>query len=526
LWTVYDKSDTVDEPTYMAAAALQWRYHDFYYNLTAPVVPKWGFALAMRAAGNDFRAVPDEIGAAQAALLWRAPPALAKQNLHAARAATLLATLLGGLCILLAASRFGRTTGLLALALWCFSPTVLAQGGQATLDAWAGSAAALVLLATVRAIEQPTWGPVALCGAACGVAAGCKLTALTLVPFAAIAVVLALRSRSRSAGQPWRSRAALALGPFAGSFVLALWAPYGFTGGPGTFGATAVAWVPLHWWLGGAEFTLRHGFVTGHTNYLFGELRNARGFPLLYVASFALRTTLGVQLLVMLRVLALAKRRAANRELWQDAVLLAFPLALAIGLSLGRAQLGMRYLLPAFPCAILWASRALGDARRLFRHGELVCAAAMALCIADTVRTAPHFIMYFNAWAGGPDHGSRYLASEQGQDKRRLAEWIARNHPTEPITYLRFGSVDGMWGLPPDRPPPCQPTPGIYAIHLFRLHRGNGCLNWLTVEAPDEILGHSILLWRVDGPRSSRLARERGQVTPFFQVARRGGRPT
>jgi hypothetical protein len=46
-----------------------------------------------------------------------------------------------------------------------------------------------------------------------------------------------------------------------------------------------------------------------------------------------------------------------------------------------------------------------------------------------------------------------------------------------------------------------------------------GCLDWLTVEPPDERLGHSIYIYLVNKARIERLAEERGHVTPFWSSA-------
>jgi hypothetical protein len=520
-WALLDKSDTIDEPIYLCSAAMMVRHHDYAFNMSAPVLPKWSFGLAMRAAGADFRNLPTTVGEVEDALLWRVPAAVALRNLRAARATTVFATLLGGLCVWLAARRFGELAGLIALATWCFSPTILGQGAQATLDGWSAVGPAIALLATLRALERPSGLRIAACGAACGIAAGCKLTAGAVTPFAAVAVALAVRGARKRAGLPWRVHSAGAVAVLLVACVITLWAPYGFVGGPTpVWRAASIPWFPLPYWLCGVQREIEHGYFTGHTNYLLGELRDARGFLTFYVASLALRTTLGAQMLVAIRVVARAAR-GITLDLWQDAALLAFPVALGLALSLARTQLGMRYLLPAFPCTILWCSRAVADARRLTRKGPLLCVAAALLGAVDAVHVAPHFIMYYNAWAGGPDGGDRYLLTEQGQDKLRLAKSLAHHPPIEPVYYLRFGSADGAWGLPPERPPPCVPTTGTYALHLFRVHRGDGCLDWLTLEPPDERLGHSIYLYRVDAERVARLLREAGSVTPFFTAPRR-----
>jgi len=58
--TAWDKSDTADEPTYIAAAALVWAHRDYSFNSGAPVLPKWGFAAALRLVDPAIGQTPPE----------------------------------------------------------------------------------------------------------------------------------------------------------------------------------------------------------------------------------------------------------------------------------------------------------------------------------------------------------------------------------------------------------------------------------------------------------------------------------
>jgi hypothetical protein len=44
-----------------------------------------------------------------------------------------------------------------------------------------------------------------------------------------------------------------------------------------------------------------------------------------------------------------------------------------------------------------------------------------------------------------------------------------------------------------------------------------GCLDWLTVEPPDERIAYSIYIYYVNKERLDRLVAERGKVKPFWQ---------
>ncbi|HZM50123.1 MAG TPA: hypothetical protein VFE68_06515, partial [Vicinamibacteria bacterium] len=68
--------------------------------------------------------------------------------------------------------------------------------------------------------------------------------------------------------------------------------------------------------------------------------------------------------------------------------------------------------------------------------------------------------------------------------------------------------------------PPCRPQSGVYALEAIEVHRPRrieaGCLDWLTVEAPDERIGYSIYVYRVDRERAQRL-REVKEPVPFWK---------
>lgn len=525
--TAFDKSDTVDEPHYLATAIPQWRELDFSASCDIPALPKWGFALALRVVDPDLFAETSKRGRHP---LWSRPPPETRRNLIAARTVTIALTVAGGLFLWAAARRFGEGCALLTHTLWCFSPTVLAQGSLATLDAWVTSLSCAVIWSTVRLAERPNLRRAAGTGVALALAAASKVTALGQLPVvAAVGAWTFIRSR-RARGESWARpllAGALCLGL---AFGLTLWAAYGFeigrvdaehpcaAGGP----SGAAAWGPLPFatWLEGLLAQSRHG-QAGHLNYLFGR-SGSTGWWWFYLAALALKTTVGSQLLVALRLAAWAKSRPGRESLLTDAALLAYPVLLVAVMSLGRTQNGIKYILPAFPFGMLWAGRAVGDARRAFGSRGLAGIGACALlALVESLSVHPHHLMFFNLWAGGPAGGPRYLihGDDWGQDQRRLGEWQRVNRPWR-LFYTYYNGDPGHWGVIYQEPP-CEPQPGHYALHAVEVHRPKrmapGCLDWLTVEAPDMRLGYSIYLYQVNKPRIERLKQERLGARPFWR---------
>jgi hypothetical protein len=457
--------------------------------------------------------------------LWSRSTEDLRRNLFAARLATVAVTTLGGLALWLAARRFGESTALLTHALWCFSPSVLAAGSLATLDAWVASLCAVVLLAAVRWIEAPTMARAAAVGLALGLAAASKVTALGLLPLLVLAGAFWLRRRRRAESRPWAGDVVRSSAVFAVACVLGLWTVYGFSVGEIEVGTDLgpgqrLGPLPFPAWFQGLYEQWQHG-RGGHLNYLFGEVAFT-GWWWFYLAALALKTTLGAQALVLLRQGAWFRRPPERRRLTVDLLLLSWPALLLVILSWGRTQNGIKYLLPAFPFFLAWVGRGIDDAARAFpAWGARAAVALFLLGASETLRLHPHHLMFFNLWAGGPEGGPRYLihGDDWGQDLRRLVE-VQKQRKLLPLYYTRYTGEPTKWGLIYDVPT-CTPRPGWYALHAVEVHRPKrieaGCLDWLTVEPPDARIAYSIYLYKVDKKRIERLKAERDTPTPFWR---------
>ena len=528
--TAWDKSDTADEPTYIAAAALLWAHRDYSFNSGAPVLPKWGFAAALRAVDPTIAQTPPEWHRAGPHMLWSGRPGRLRRNLFAARSASIVVTVLGGLLLWSAARRFGDLAAAATHALWCFSPTVLANGALATLDAWVTSMLCAVLWAAVRFWERPTPARAAAAGLCFGLAVASKISALGAAPVLLVAGVLALRRSARAETHSSLRRGVSCALSFAGAAFFVLWGLYGFTAGYVT--SAAFPWLrgwrplriigplPFPNWIEGLLQQVTLG-AAGHRGYLFGETLRT-GWWWFYLAAVALKTTIGAQALALGRVISWRKRLPSRAELAVDTALLAYPLLLFLAMSLGRTQIGIRYLLPAFPFAMLWAGRGAGDLRRAFgKPGLAVAGACLLAAAAESLSVHPHHLMFFNLWAGGPEDGPRYfvVGDDWGQDQRRLGEWM-RERQVSGVFYTYYCGMPQMWGIN-YRPPSCTPRRGTYALQAVEVHRPRhievGCLDWLTVEPPDERIGYSIYIYHVNKERLDRLVASRGTERPFWR---------
>jgi len=151
-------------------------------------------------------------------------------------------------------------------------------------------------------------------------------------------------------------------------------------------------------------------------------------------------------------------------------LLMLVPVALLLAAgSFTRMQLGIRYVLPAFPLLCCFAgqgARWINFARWPWRSGVLVAAMVLAPC---SLRYHPHYLPYFNELSGGPEEGRLHLVDSNldwGQDLDRLRELLRRRGiPIVGLAY--FGTVPPAdRGIAYQLPPAGQPAPGVYAISV------------------------------------------------------------
>jgi hypothetical protein len=526
--TALDKSDTIDEPIYIERAASLYK--------TPPgelpggwILPQWAWAAALRLVAPAIDPPDGRRFLYFSAGVLDDYPAGRRTALMATRLTTIGATVLGGLFLWLAARRLGEGPGVVALCLWCLSPAVLANGCLVNANGWLAACMCFVLWAGARFLLGPKSLGAAVLGVTVALAAATKAPALIVLPVVVAAGVWAARGMARRDGCS-AARLAVQWGAaFAVSFGLTLWGAYGFT--VGTVKASVLAGYGIHttstWgplpcpvWFETLLTQSAYGAL-GKKGYLLGETRK-EGWRWFYFVVLAVKLTIAAQLLGLLRTAQMVRLRANRSSLLVDVALISYPILLFTVMSVGKASAGVRYLLPAFPFVMAWAGRAVAQASALLGRGGIpVVLAILGLGAAETGLIHPHHLMYFNVWAGGPENGPRILVygDDWGQDQRRLGEWQARNQ-IPGIYYTTYHGRPEAWGITASAVP-CVPRKGVFALHAEEIYRHAayqaGCLDWLTVEPPDERIAYSIYIYVVDKRRLERLKRQRNTKEPFFR---------
>ena len=254
----------------------------------------------------------------------------------------------------------------------------------------------------------------------------------------------------------------------------------------GTWLASVPVPVPRNYLLG--IDVQKHDFELHYYSYLRGEWRK-EGWWYYYLYGLAVKVPLGVWVVVLLAaVLGLSWRGYAAA--WRDELTLLAPAAVV--LALVSAETGfnhhLRYVLPIFPFAFVWMSKAARALERKNRAVAVLTAAAVAWTVVSSLWVFPHCLSYFNELAGGPENGSAHLVDSNidwGQDLLYLRDWLREHPEARPLGLAYFGYFDPRvagieFTLPPRGPtspeeaagPHAQelgPHPGWYAVSVTLL---------------------------------------------------------
>lgn len=553
-------SPTFDEPGHLAAGLYTWRSGNCdLYTVNPPLVKVIAAApLLIAGAEEDWsqmRSLPmrpefdvgeDFVAANGARILWLTT---------LARWACLPFSVLGGLvCYLWSSRLFGKPSGMIALTLWCFSPTILGNGALITADMASAAVGVLAGYLYWRWLEEPSWEGAFVNGAALGL---CWLVKLTwvILPGTWLLVWLARHINRNDRKQPART----ALSQWCVSCVIGvcvLNVGYGFEGtfcplGEYTFESSFLNGLPHRpidprrgnrfrgTALGSLPVPLPSSFVHGFDSqkqdfeesrmlYFAGE-RNEEGWWYFYLLAFLLKEPPGLLVLVGMAVLCfLQGTERSRRFLRLGAVWI--PLAILLLLVSVNSHLNYyRYAIPALPFAFVWISqvgRWFADRRRI---PQVIVAVSLLSYVASGALSVPHSLSYVNWFGGGMDEGHRWFADanfDWGQDLPALKHWQDTHPEVERLSVGYFGTINPReMGIeyddlsrelcnPAHRAADYRIPPGWYAISATHVHgigrhvllpQGEGVrtvfdagLSIFEGQTPVDRAGPSILIYHIE----------------------------
>lgn len=513
--TAVEQTPTIDEPVYVGTAVVYLQEHSLRYNPEHPPLGK--LIIAAGLAFADVRLDPAFVGDQTQLgrhVLYESgndPGRL----LLLARLPMIVLTLLFGLVVFaFACDLVGPVGGLAALALYAFSPDVIANGSLATLDVpMAG-----FLLTSVWLLWRARRRPVRylpLAGLAFGAALATKMSTLAAVPVLVLLVVLSVGHACRT-NEPDRNRTVrparfLELGAaVAGVLLIAVavvWASYLAVDPrlrwetpsdlPVVHGLRVLAgWLPfpepyrngMHIQFG-FEDQVWGGFLFGR--HYFG--------PLWYYlpAALMVKTPLGALALGLAGTVVLVAiprlRPAGPYVLVPPAVLLAAAMT-------GSRDFGVRYAV-FVPMFLAVAAAGVVALHRRWAHGA--AAVLVVFAVVSSLRTFPYYLPYSNEAFGGSAKTHLRLHDSNvdwGQDLGRLADRLRQRYPGERtwLVYKGAGvpSYYGIAAADPLRVPPDR-VRGLLVVSDTAIAKADDRLAALIAgSTPIDEVGHSITIYR------------------------------
>ncbi|WP_420709088.1 phospholipid carrier-dependent glycosyltransferase [Streptomyces sp. NRRL B-1140] len=502
--TAVRQTPTIDEPVYAGAAAEYVHEHRLRHNPEHPPLGKLvigaGVALTDPHVDPGFAGDQGQLGRhllygsgndPWRLMLWARLPMIA------------LTLSFGWVVFAFARELAGLAAGSAALALYCFSPDVIAHGSLATLDVPAAGFTLTSAWLVWRARRRPRLY-VPLAGVALGAALATKMSTLPAVPVMAVLAVVSVR-RACGAG---RRRAVVAASGVVLAAVAVVWVTYLMVD-------PRLRWAPeqhvpvVHGLRGllvevmpfpeayrdgmRVQFGLENRPWQG---FLFGRLYDGSLWYYL-PAALLVKTPLGMLVLWAGGAAAVAGFRRLRPA---APYVLAVPLVLLAAAMQGARDFGTRYavFLPLFLAVA--AGCVLVARRRWVSVGVVVLIAFTAV---SSVRTYPFYLPYSNEAFGGPDRTREYLHDSNvdwGQDLGRLADRLRERYPGERVWLVyKGGGVPSAYGVEASDPRrvPLREVRGLLAVSDSAAAKATGRLAELIGGSrPVDDVGHSITLYR------------------------------
>jgi dolichyl-phosphate-mannose-protein mannosyltransferase len=537
-WGAWSHSPTIDEPAYLAAGISHWEYGRFdLYKVSPPLVRLVAGAAVLGASPEldwrNYRVAPwlryesvvgdDFVAANGPRSLWL---------FTLGRWACLPFTLIGAWVMYRwGMALWGPTAAVAALAIWCYSPNILAHAQLLTPDIGVTSLCLASCYAFWHWSQSPGWLRATVAGITLGSSVLAKTNAVALFPALALAVginaVFEARLRDR---RTWAQ--------FAVAFALAIYTinlGYAFEGSlrrldqydffskaftdnnsKNRFRDSVIGPVPVPLpaaFLEGVDLQRRDFENEGGymKTYLRGRWYD-HGWWWYYFYVVAVKVPTGLVIAGFLGAAMLFKNGRPVRIACVCYVILPGVLLFVLACSQTGFGHSLRYVLPAFPFAFLLATTSTAPSTPPLARA--IGALALTWAVSSSLAVYPHSLSYFNELSGGPRNGSFHLLDgnvDWGQDLLHIRDWID-SHPNAKPVYVAFWGLRSANRLGIEINLPCleegkSPPPGWYLVSVNHLRnefrRGLPELGRFLADEPVEEVTPAIRVYFVAGPSLS-----------------------
>lgn len=281
-----------------------------------------------------------------------------------------------------------------------------------------------------------------------------------------------------------------------------------------------IGWVDEHELLPNAY---SQGFLLGQvkaqkrSGFLAGDY-SLKGWWYFFPFAFLIKTPISLVLLFLAGVglCAVHWRRFLDHNVYT-----VLPLAAFLGAAMMmRLNIGVRHILPIQPFVLLLAGNATAELYASQRKPLRVLLGALGLlAVTEFAFICPHYLAFFNQFAGGPRNGHQYLVDSNldwGQDLKGLKSWMDQ-HQVQHINLSYFGTADPAYykidctylpGSPffDERLVRGPQLPGFVAVSVTNLRgvylgeRSRDIYKRLLETEPVAMIGYSIYVYQVEHP--------------------------
>jgi len=534
-WFIESQSFTFDEPINILSGLEQWRNGQFSGGQGMNDHPPLARMLCTLPAINSKFQIGDKTVPNPEAVAWhnsdfdsfgRVLPNPEELAWRTRPVNAVLGAVLGLLVWLAARSLYSLNAANFVLALFCFSPSIVAHfslaatnDGVMTLMLFAGA------FQLYRWYGNRSWQQTAVLGTVLGLLLLAKGSSL---PFFVVAIVLMLALTQGSVAirpTDWNWKQAGTA--FLISFLI-VWGAYHFHVSKVTLAASDVdarivipqrpdpvirhssrtfhisVPFPAFEFLQGFLYQVWHNKI-GHSAFLLG--RSYIGGSRLYFPVTILLKWPTIVLLLFLAAIGLMCLRRTSRPRYL-ALWAAFPVLYFIFAEFSNLNTGERYLLPIYPFALLLCGRVWPTKRT--RGMVLFLAVALAVHVADALRYTPDSLSYFNLFVS-PVSKYKLLSDSNldwGQGLLALRRY-QQAHPSVPIHLAYHGNVaPAIYGIQALPLMPNEHVSGTVIVSATYLSGQTlpdpNSYRWVLQYPLKLILNHSLYVFEVPnrtGPR-------------------------
>ena len=386
-------------------------------------------------------------------------------------------------------SLYGEWSAMLASVLYTFCPNTLANAHLITPDITVTAFIFITIYFLWKFLGQSRRREAIAGGVCLGLALLSKFTGALLLP-----ICLGLMALWWTMGKKIDFGGCLlfmAIGPAV------LWLGYGMHPGP---------------YFTGIAFQKLHASV-GHPGFLMGKYSTS-GWWYYFIVAFLLKTPIAAIVLLAISAMRLVAR--ARTGVWIDEAFLLLPAAVVfVFFSVNHLSIGLRYVLPIYPFLFVWASEAARSATLKSPRAIGLIAVLVGWYVGASWLIHPHYLAYFNEFAGGPAHGYKYLVDSNldwGQDLKGLKRYM-QEHSISKISLSYFGTdspqrygISYNWlpsfFLEDPNPEQHEIAPGgwvaISATNLQGVYfQDKNLFAWLKTRQPEAMIGYSIFIYHL-----------------------------